>query len=187
MNPDEWIDRHETYLFRFGLLRLQDPRLVEDVVQETFLAALQARDRFAGRSSERTWLVGILKHKIIDHFRKISRENPPVHGDRDGDERKDLFDDTGRWKTEAATSKDWVDDPSWVLERKEFREALARCLSKLPPRMATAFSLRELDDLSSAEVCAALNISAQNLWVILHRARMRLRQCLDGNLWCLRE
>ncbi len=184
-DPQTWADQHGDYLYRCALLRVRDPALAEEVVQETFLAALQARDRFAGQSSERSWLVGILKHKVIDHFRKGHREAPRADPQDLGHEvdTEGLFDEAGHWKLDRTEPMEWPNNPTAVLERKEFWEVLKRCMASLPPRMATAFLLREVHDLSSDEVCDTLNITASNLWVLLHRARKHLRQCLEGHLF----
>ncbi|MEW6542242.1 MAG: sigma-70 family RNA polymerase sigma factor [Nitrospirota bacterium] len=184
-DPMTWVDQHGDYLFRFALLRIRDRGVAEEIVQETFLAALQARERFAGQSSERSWLVGIMKHKILDHFRKGGREQPGVEGDVAGNEleRDDAFDERGHWKLDRAAPRDWPDDPGGLLERKQFWEVLTRCLGKLPPRMAQVFSLREIDEVTSDEICASLNITPSNLWVLLHRARKHLRQCLETHLF----
>lgn len=176
----DWADKHGDYLYRCAMLRVRDAGLAEEVVQETLLAALQARERFAGGSSERSWMVGILKHKIIDHFRKQSREGPSEDLQRVGaDLDEHPFDAQGYWKSHDIGPRNWPDDPSTVLEQKQFWEMLKRCLSELPPRMAQAFSLREVDELDSEEVCATLSITAANLWVLLHRARKHLRACLE--------
>jgi len=179
-DPKDWADKHGDYLYRCAMLRVRDAGLAEEVVQETFLAALQAGERFAGGSSERSWMVGILKHKIIDHFRKQSREGSSEDLERvvvDLDEH--LFDAEGYWKSHAVGPKNWPNDPSAALEQKQFWEVLKRCLSELPPKMAQVFSLREVDELSSDEVCATLDITSSNLWVLLHRARKHLRGCLE--------
>lgn len=178
-DPKEWVDLHGNYLFRYALLRVGDPRVAEDLVQETFLAALQSRDRFAGQSSERTWLVGILKHKIMDHFRQSSREAAMDSPDQTAEVTEDAFDHRGNWKSYETGPKEWSDDPSRILEHKEFWDALTRCLAELPPRLARAFALRDIDDLNSREICKVLNISTTNPWVMLHRARSHLRRCLE--------
>jgi len=179
-DPESWVDQYGDYLFRYALFRIRDPQVAEDVVQEAFLAALQARDRFTGLSSERTWLAGILKHKILDYFRKTSHESCVDHEERVTQNLEDQFDDQGHWKTPGIGPKEWDEDPSKSLERKEFWDVLTRCLAELPPRHARAFSLREVDDLSSDEICKVLNVSATNLWVVLHRARNHLRRCLEN-------
>lgn len=178
-DPEKWVEMHGDALYRFALLRLRDPKLAEDAVQETLLAALQGRDRFSDQSSERSWLIGILKHKVIDHFRKISRESLIENVSQFEEEIEGVFDENGHWKLDETGPAEWNADPSLLLERKEFWIALDRCLSKLPPRMAHVFSLREIDGIDSDEVCEVLKLSASNFWVLMHRARMQLRQCLE--------
>jgi RNA polymerase sigma-70 factor, ECF subfamily len=175
-DPAEWVDRHGDYLFRFAMLRIGDRHAAEDLVQETFLAALAARESFSGRSTEATWLVGILKHKIADHFRRKAREplladDTPSSGA--GDEP---FNEAGGWKNGPAA---WTPEPERLARDREFADRLARCLSELPPRHASAFALREVDGMETGEICKVLEITETNLWVILHRARMRMRRCLE--------
>ena len=177
-NPERWVDEYGDGLFRYAVLRLRDPEIAEDVVQETFLAALAAKERFTGQSTERTWLTGILKHKIVDHIRKASRETPLSDPVDTEETTKGFFTEKGTWRDQPA---DWGDDPSALLEKKEFKDILRQCLSELPGRLNDAFSLREIDGLSSKEVCKVLSVSATNLWVMLYRARMRLRKCLEMN------
>lgn len=183
-NPETWVDDHGDYLFGYALLRLRNKQLAEEVVQETFLAALQSRARFAGQSSERTWLIGILKHKVIDHFRKTSKEVPLEEPGSSGAESEDPFRRTGEWVghwTEKAAPLDWQADAMKLLEQKEFREVLNQCLSSLPPRLAQVFVLREIEEMGTGEICQTLNITEANLWVMLHRSRMQLRRSLEVN------
>jgi len=182
-DPSVWVERYGDSLYRYALIRLRNRERAEEVVQETFLAALQARDKFAGNSSERTWMIGILKHKIIDTFRRMSRETP-VGDDLEmiAQQQDEVFNRTdewpGHWKEEEAPS-DWGSNPEAALQQREFREVFARCLSELPAKMAQAFVLREMEEMSTEEVCETLNISKSNLWVMLHRARMQLRRRLE--------
>ncbi|MCG3112877.1 MAG: sigma-70 family RNA polymerase sigma factor [Candidatus Manganitrophus sp. SB1] len=178
-DPEKWVEMHGDALYRFALLRLRDPKLAEDAVQETLLSAFQGRNRFLGQASERSWLIGILKHKVIDYFRKISRETPIEDLSRFEDQMEGAFDENGHWKRDGTGPCEWNADPERLLERKQFWIALDRCLSKLPSRMAHVFSLREIDGVSSEQVCEVLNLTASNLWVLMHRARMQLRQCLE--------
>ncbi len=178
VDPGGWVDRHGDYLFRFALARLRQPEVAEDLVQETFLAALSAKERFAARSSERTWLVGILKHKLVDHLRRKSREQPVSDFAATDKAVEDLFDERGHWRRKPG---EWDAGPGATVEREEFWAALARCLGKLPGRLADAFTLREVEELESHDVCKALDVSATNLGVMLHRARLRLWRCLDVN------
>lgn len=181
-SPEDWLAQHGDALYRYAYFRLRDAAQAEDLVQETLLAALQARDGFGGRSTERTWLIGILKNKLVDYLRKGAREQP--FGDLAGnDEEIDaLFNAKGRWKTPPS---DWG-NPTATLEQKQFWKVFADCLAALPSRHAQVFALCELDGLDSTEVCKVFDITATNVWVILHRARLRLRQCLES-CWFGRE
>jgi RNA polymerase sigma-70 factor (ECF subfamily) len=178
-SPSTWVDDHGDVLYRFALLRVRDPHVAEDLVQETFISALQGLQEYRGDSSERTWLVGILKHKVLDHFRKNSREI--VSSDLSA-----LTDDTedetfNRWEQWRRPPSSWRESPDNLLEKKEFWRVFVGCLDGLPESFRRAFALRELDGLGTDEVCKILDVTATNLWVMLHRARARLRNCLDDN------
>jgi RNA polymerase sigma-70 factor (ECF subfamily) len=171
----DWVEAHADYLFNFALGQVRDTTIAEDLVQETFLAAFKARDRFAGRSGERTWLVGILRHKIYDHLRQTCRERarrvqPPRAGNRD-----EAGEDAVLWLHDVAAE---CQSPSRRIELAEFRAHLERALGQLPPRIAQVFQLYEMEERTNAEVCRELNISESNLWVMLHRARKQLREHL---------
>jgi len=176
-DPSFWLDRYGDTLYRHALFRLNDPMAAEEVVQETLLAAWRGRARFAGRSSEKTWLIGILKHKIVDHLRKAIREQPIDEGQHSVDAlNATSFDPRGHWQIDISQ---WS-HPDQALEQDQFWETLQACLAKLPKRMATLFILREIDGLDSETICKELTISStNNLWVMLSRMRMRLRQCLN--------
>jgi RNA polymerase sigma-70 factor (ECF subfamily) len=175
-DPATWVDQHGDFLFRFALSRLGNRTAAEDLVQETFLAALRAAKNFTGRSAERTWLVAILKHKILDHLRRQGRERSMGAVNSFGEMGEELFDKSGWWRVKPAQ---WPADPGEVLEKKEFWEAFRRCLEGLPQRLRLVFSLREMDELSTDEVCETLKITPGNLGVLLYRARMGLRRCLE--------
>jgi RNA polymerase sigma-70 factor (ECF subfamily) len=175
-DPEIWVERHGNVLYRYALFRLRDPDVAEEVVQETFLAALRGRESFQGQSSERTWLIGILRHKIFDHFRKTSRERPFHNNASKGAGLENVFDRNGNWST--GPSK-WSLDPGKFLEQKEFLKTLNRCLSGLQDRLAQAFVLRQIEGLTTEQICDLMNISANNLGVMVYRARMRLRHCLQ--------
>jgi len=174
--PSQWVDLYGNYLCRFALGRMRNPQEAENIVQETFLAALSARKSFSGRSSERTWLIGILKHKIVDTFRRRYREKPVTDLTETEDEINSFFDHTGHAVRPPAQ---WLPDPAQLLSNKEFWLTLRTCLKKLPPAIHDAFLLREIENMDSALVCKILNITPNNLWVILHRARLQLRECLE--------
>ena len=174
------LEQHRPYLVRYARLQLRASDAAEDVVQETLLAALENKSGFAGRSQLRTWLTGILKHKIIDHLRRQAREAPlALEDDADPDAAIDaLFHADGHWKEKPA---DWG-RPDEAFENKAFWEVLDRCQQQLPARTARAFMLREVMELSTAEICKELAITQTNCWVLLHRARLGLRECLEA-LW----
>jgi len=173
------FEAHRRYLFRIARLQLRDDDLAEDVVQDTLVAALQGAARFSGKSSVKTWLTGILKHKIVDAIRhKTSR--PALASLNDEchiDDFDALFDETGQWDNPPA---DWG-SPDAALERREFLEVMEKCLEQLPPNTARVFMMREVMELESGEICKELAITSTNLWVIMYRARMSLRACLEQN------
>jgi RNA polymerase sigma-70 factor (ECF subfamily) len=175
-DPSEWVERYGDYLFRYAMLRLRDRSTAEDLVQETFLAALKGRNAFSGNSSESTWLVGILKHKIADHFRLQAREAPREKGDLREQLDPSPFDGSGHW---ANGPTDWGGNPADLYREKKFLDQLTKCLSGLSPNHANAFTLREIEGADTGEICKVLNVSETNLWVMLHRARMQLRRCLE--------
>jgi RNA polymerase sigma-70 factor (TIGR02943 family) len=174
-----WVDEHGDALYRYALLRVKDPTVAEDLVQETFLSALKGIDGFKGGSSLRTWMVGILKHKIIDYFRK---GKPEILAS----DLAAAYDETEAEKLDRSHSHrerptPWQGDPDKLLENKEFWGVLMECLDALPQAHRRAFSMREIDGIKGEEICKILNITSTNLWVILHRARVKLRNCLDAN------
>ena len=185
-NPEKWLDEHGDYLFRYAMFRLNDQSLAEDIVQETFLSALRAIDSFAGKSTERTWFVSILKNKIIDYYRKVGRQGKKVDLSFRDDDDSDDFQENGFWKMDRAPS-DWGDTPEKAMEKKEFYEILQKCLDLLPERISQVFTLRQIDGINSKKICKEFEISSSNLWVTLHRARSQLRRCLDINWFGLEE
>jgi len=183
-DPEKWVDLHGEYLFKYALMRLRDPAKAEDAVQETFLAALKGGKTFAGRSAEKSWLVGILKNKIFDHYRKASWETSFTDLDFYADEESDRFvaDGLGKggWIHELGPVE-WSSNPGVSLDNEVFWKTFHDCAGKLPKNVSAVFCLREMDDVDSKEICAKLEISESNLWVMLHRARMALRRCLEIN------
>jgi RNA polymerase sigma-70 factor (ECF subfamily) len=173
------FEAHRGYLLRVARLQLRNDELAEDVVQDTLVAALVAASGFSGKSSVKTWLTGILRHKIVDAIRR--KAAAPVFASLDDecqiDDFDPLFDETGHWGNPPA---DWG-NPESDLERREFRDMLDFCLEKLPPNTARVFMMREVLELESDEICKELAITPTNLWVIMYRARMALRECLQQN------
>ncbi len=181
-DPDEWLEIHGDALFRYAMKYLRDSASAEDVVQETLLAALQARDHFSGKASQRTWMTGILKHKIADLIHKRSREAPFENDTQDGHGNSDeliscLFDHRGEW---VVPQRSWG-DPAAMFEQNRFWETFTQCFDGLSPKHSTAFALREFSGLSIDELCETLNISLSNCAVILYRARLALKVCLESH------
>ena len=178
-DPEKWVEKYGDILYRFAVLRVGDSGLAEELVQDTLCVALEARERYSGKSSERTWLIGILKHKIADHFRDSSREVSRIDSsDLPAGEDGDFFDEKGRWRV---MPERWKGSPEEILENKEFWEVFQNCLDGLSSNIRQAFTLRELDEVESGEICKVLGITTTNLWVMLHRARNGLRRCLELN------
>jgi RNA polymerase sigma-70 factor (ECF subfamily) len=162
-------------LLRFAQAQLRNEAWAEDAVSETVLAALAKPQAFAGQSQLKTWLIGILKHKLIDQVRRHSREVSTTTQDDDEDIDALLFDETGHWRDKPA---EWG-DPEAACGRREFFEVLEVCVEKLPGVQGRVFMMREWLELDSPEICKELGITTTNLWVLLHRARLRLQTCLQ--------
>ncbi len=181
-DPETWLEAHGDYLYRYALLRVRDETLAEDLVQETLLSALRGRNGFDGRSSERTWLTGILKHKILDQLRRQYRETPlendvAASDEDDGFGMEDFFAEDGHWASKPGA---W-NDPAKATENNHFWDALARCVERLPAKQRQLFVLRELHEASNEDICKDMAITPTNASVLLYRARMSLRQCLEFN------
>jgi RNA polymerase sigma-70 factor (ECF subfamily) len=172
------VEKQRPYLVRYATLQLRDPEAVQDAVQETLLAALAGEASFGGRSNLRTWLTGILKHKIVDTIRRQSRETT-LSGDAEGDgsEFDALFEANGHWVEHPAAWR----DPDALLEQKQFFAALEECLKKLPKKAAQVFMMREHLGAETPEICKELSVTPTHCWVLLYRARMALQLCLDKN------
>ena len=178
LDPASWVDRYGDYLYRYAVSRLRDSNPAEEVVQETFVAALQHVKQYAGKGSERAWLLGILKRGIIDLIRVRNRTTSLAEEDSN-DLSEALFDRNGSWRKEIRSASY---QPLDSLEREEFWRILHGCLETLPSRQADVFVLREMDDQNTKEICKEMEISASNLWVLLYRARMQLSNCMK-NRW----
>lgn len=174
----ECVIEYGDRLFNFAMLRLKNKELAEDLVQETFLSAFKSQESFEGRSSVYTWLVRILKNKIIDHIRKQKRKTEVSYEEVNCPEKNNLLNSFGIWKVQLG---EWAADPGQLLDKKGFQVQIQKCLEAIPDKYREAFVLRTVDDLDAEEVCELLGITSNNLWVIMYRARMRLRECLDKN------
>ena len=169
-------------LMRFARAQLRNDAWAEDAVSETVLAALEKPQSFGGQSQLKTWLVGILKHKLIDQLRRHAREATLLDPDDEADLDEQLFNASGHWRE---APPDWG-DPEHHLGQRQFFEVLEICVEHLPATQGRVFMMREWLELSTDEICKELAITSTNLWVLLHRARLRLRECLQQR-WFARQ
>jgi RNA polymerase sigma-70 factor (ECF subfamily) len=175
LDPQGWVDRHGDYLYRYALARVRRGEVAEDLVQEALLAAWRGRARFNGRASERSWLTAILKRKVIDWLRaKVRERNRTEAGDDEWANKQ--FTGSGKWKHRPT---EWASDaPESGAEATEFWGTVHGCSDKLPTRLRDVFVLWHLDERPCEEVCEAMGVTPNNLWVMLHRARLRMWRCL---------
>ncbi len=177
LNPNIWVDQYADYLFNYAVTRVSDAEIAKDLVQETFFAGLKSAKNYKGDAAERTWLIAILKRKVIDHYRKINskkgkaevRMNYSANSDSEGD-----------WLEEQ------VADPfstinNNALENEELGEAIQLCISKLPKKQSKVFVMKTVQGIDTEDICNALEINPSNLWVMIHRARTALMDCLNKN------
>lgn len=175
-NPSEWVDKYGDYLYSFAFYRLQDETLAQDLVQDTMMAALKAKPNFKGTASEKTWLTGIMKHKIIDSLRKKYRETAIEDKILDFKSREDDFTDKGEWKNGP---EEWANNPEELLGQKDFMAVVKECMADLPEKPGKALAMRVLDGEPTKTICKVLNVTSTNAWVILHRARSLMRKCIE--------
>jgi len=186
INPYQWVNLYADYLFNYAIMQVKSSEIAEDLVQDTFMSALKSIKNFNGKSGERTWLTSILKNKIIDHYRKKSNQCEILINERSEDyDNSDHFFETeankrGTWTSEARPNV-WNFEDRTPVENKEFYEILQSCLGKLPESWAAVFSLKNIEDFNSKEICKELNISSSNYWVIMHRSKLQLRECMEKN------
>ncbi len=177
LQPDTWVDLYADYLYNYAIARISDPEIAKDLVQETFFAGLKSAKNYQGTATERTWLIAILKRKVIDYYRKINSKKgkAEVRINYNTDQ-----DDGGDWLEEQ------VADPASILENdfienEELGLAIQECISKLPEKQSTVFKMKTIKGLSTEDICNELGINPSNLWVMVHRARTALMGCLNEN------
>lgn len=182
LDPHHWVANHADYLFNYAITRINEEEQARDLVQETFLAALQRIDKFEGRSSERTWLTAILKNKVIDVYRKKSSGLGKNTTSLDTEQQdQDFFDPyDGHWKKTHRPEPFGIDtnDP---LMNKELKSILQKCMQKLPALWLSVFTMKHMDEESTDLICEELRVTPSNFWVIIHRAKLNLRACLQKN------
>jgi len=177
LNPNKWIDLHADYLFNYTISRVNDHEIAKDIVQETFISGLKASKNFRGEASERTWLISILKRKIIDYYRKINSKKGKaeirITHFQDGENKGDWL--------EKCVPQTWGNEAEKKIENVELGEAIHNCIDHLPQKYRMVFIMKTVKEYETDEICKELEITSSNLWVIIHRARLQLRKCLEDN------
>ncbi|MGY8909538.1 MAG: sigma-70 family RNA polymerase sigma factor [Flavobacteriales bacterium] len=177
LNPDKWIDNYADYLFNYAVVRVNNSDVAKDLVQDAFFAALKSAKNFQGKSTERTWLVSILKRKVIDYYRKINSKKGKA------EVRMNFYDDgenEGSW-LEERVPQSWNNETEKDIENLELKNQLDTCIDNLPEKYALVFRMKTIQEFETEEICKELDITASNLWVIIHRARTQLRKCMEDN------
>ena len=177
LEPKIWVDKYGDALFRFAIKRTLDYDISLDLVQDTFLSALLNIDTFKGEISEKNWLYLILKRKVIDYYRKNLKDKF-VSLDAIDEENNSFFDENGRWMKESFPEP-WTDEQTKRFEEKEMLGIIERCVNKLKEIQKAVFIMKYIDDIDAEDICKELEISKNNFWVILHRARLNVRNCTD--------
>lgn len=178
LQPELWVENYSDKLYAFTKARVQSDETAMDIVQDTFLSAWSNRDGYRGEASEKNWLYTICRNKIIDHYRRAvkSLEDSGI-----SDYGTDYFDELGRWRPEAMPGAWLSDSSSSTVETKEFYKVLNECKDRLKELQKAVFVMKYLDDLNSDEICKELQITTSNYWVLMHRAKLQLRECLEHN------
>ncbi|MDE3741531.1 sigma-70 family RNA polymerase sigma factor [Maribacter polysaccharolyticus] len=177
LHPDTWVDNYADYLFNYAVARINDAEIAKDLVQETFFAGLKSASNYKGTAAERTWLIAILKRKVIDYYRKINSNKGKAEV-RMG--YSSQIDADGDWLEEQ------VADPLSILENDDIENeelglTIQECISKLPKKQAMVFSMKTIQGMDTEDICKELGINPSNLWVMIHRARTALMDCLNKN------
>ncbi len=177
LDPTKWIDKYADYLYNYTIVRVNDVEVAKDIISETFLAGLHSKDNFKGEASERTWLISILKRKIIDHYRKSNS-------------KKGKAEVRMNFKNEDGEDENWIEqqvsDPydrnaQDTMENTELGVAILECLDTLSPKHAAIFKMKTINNFDTEAICNEFNITPSNLWVIIHRARVAMADCLKNN------
>lgn len=179
LQPAVWVEQYADQLFKFAVSRVGDVEAAKDLVQDTFLSAFKNHDNFKGEISEKNWLFAIIKNKIIDYYRSKATKSIRSLNEHHG-ETRDFFDEDGNWQQSANPQK-WIVDYSQEIETEEFYEILEKCKEKLPELQNAVFTMKYMDEFDSQEICKELGIRPSNYWVLIHRAKLQLRRCLEKN------
>jgi len=177
LDPNKWIDQYSDYLYNFTITRVNDREIAKDLVQDTFFASLKSMKNFKGEASERTWLISILKRKIIDHYRKINSKKGKAEVRMDFKSDDDI---EGNWLEERVADTQYQTAEDKIINQ-ELGDAIFSCLDKLSEKQATVFRMKTIEKLETETICNELNITSSNLWVIIHRARIAMAACMEKN------
>ena len=175
LEPNTWVDRYADYLYSYAIVRVNDSEVAKDLVQETFFAGFKSAKNFLGKSTEKTWLVSILKRKVVDHYRKINSNKGKA------EVRMNFYESgehEGNWIEERAPQS-WKNSSDSAIENEELKVQLEQCINSLPDKYAMVFRMKTIQEFETEEICKELQISTSNLWVMIHRARTQLRKCME--------
>lgn len=177
LDTSKWIDKYADYMYNYAIVRVNNEHIAKDLVQETFFAGLKSAKNFQGKSTERTWLISILKRKIIDYYRKINSKKGKA------EVRINFYEDgenEGNW-IEERVPQSWQNTSDKNIENEELKSQLDKCINGLPEKYAMVFRMKTIQEFETEEICNSLNITSSNLWVMIHRARTQLRKCMEDN------
>ncbi len=186
LHPKEWVSNYGDYLFSIAFMKTNNKETAEDLVQDTFLSAVKAAAAFREESTEKTWLVKILQNKIIDYYRKkdVLKDMTDYLDQTESNFEETYFHENrlsmAHWKPDTAPS-DWRSSPDSTIQQTEFNAVLTTCLQKLPPRLLPVFVSKFIEQEETDKICKEYNISSSNYWVMIHRAKLAMRSCLEKN------
>lgn len=175
LQPDKWVDEHADYLFNYAVGKVNDAEIAKDLVQETFIAGLNSAKNFKGDAAERTWLIAILKRKVIDYYRKINSKKGKAEVRI---QYSDQTDSEGDWLEERVADP-FIKGGDQEIENEELGLAIQDCIDKLPKKQSRVFTMKTIQGMSTEDICNELGINPSNLWVMIHRARTSLMGCLN--------
>ncbi|MFS4456458.1 sigma-70 family RNA polymerase sigma factor [Maribacter sp. 2304DJ31-5] len=177
LQPDNWVDNYADYLFNYAIGRVSDAEIAKDLVQETFFAGLKSAKNYKGDAAERTWLIAILKRKVIDYYRKINSKKGKAEVRMNYSSNSDI---EGDWLEEQVADP-FSNYENSTIENEELGLAIQECIAKLPKKQSTVFTMKTIQGISTEDICNELGINPSNLWVMIHRARTALMGCLNEN------
>lgn len=180
LQPEKWVSLYADYLLRYAMFRLNDMTVCEDLVQETFLSALRAKDQFKGNSSEKTWLTSILKNKIIDVYRKERKSKERLNEIEFSEFFDQADEENAHWKSNVLPQF-WDNSTTDNLNRKEYYNVLYACIRRLSDKHHAILQAKYFEESSSDNICKEFDLSKSNYWVTLHRINLALRNCLELN------